>query len=219
MISIIHLATAPICIGLFYTYIRDQYEKEPIYMLLLGLLYGVITTFVIYAFGVWLEGVLPHKETPFYTAFVSSAFVEEFVKYIFLLAFLRNNKENNEPFDCIVYAVFLSLGFAWLENIVYVNHPTLGGIGTGFLRGVVSVPSHGLFGVWMGYHLGQAKFFHKRSGYLWAFLAPYLVHGGYNYFLLAESNWFWVPFIVLEICLWKWSFVYMKRFQLASPFK
>lgn len=188
-------------------------------MLLLGLLFGVITTFVIYAFGVWLEGVLPHMETPFFTAFVSSAFVEEFVKFIFLLAFLRGNKETNEPFDCIVYAVFLSLGFAWLENIVYVNHPTLGGYETAFIRSVISVPSHGLFGVLMGYHLGMAKFFQKRWGYVMAFFAPYLAHGCYNYFLLATSNWFWLAFVVLEVWLWMAALAYMKRLQKISPFR
>ncbi len=188
-------------------------------MLFFGVLYGCVATFAIYAFGVWLEMALPHNETPFYTAFVSSAFVEELVKYVFLLAFLRNNKENNEPLDCIVYAVFLSLGFAWLENIVYVTHPTSGGVATALIRAVISVPSHGLFGVWMGYHLGRAKFFGQRSGYFLALVAPYFAHGCYNYFLLAESNWFWIPFVVLEIWLWVSSLGYVKGFQRASPFR
>lgn len=108
------------------------------------------------------------------------------MKLLFLLALLARNPQYNEPFDAIVYAVFISLGFAWIENIVYVTHPLWGGIGTALARAVLSVPGHGLFSVQMGYWLSEAKFAGRKVGWLLAFLVPYLYHGWYNYLLLAD---------------------------------
>ena len=56
--------------------------------------------------------------------------------------------------NIIVYAVFSSLGFACIENILYVLS---GGVGIAILRAILSVPGHMCFGVIMGYFLSQAK--------------------------------------------------------------
>ena len=108
------------------------------------------------------------------------------MKLLFLLALLARNPQYNEPFDAIVYAVFISLGFAWIENIVYVTHPLWGGIGTALARAVISIPGHGLYAVQMGYWLSETKFTGRKVGWLLAFLVPYLYHGWYNYLLLAD---------------------------------
>ena len=147
---LVELAAAPAAAGLFFMYVKDKYEKEPWRMLLLGLLFGLYTAAVIYPLGRWLEWRFPHEETPLYTAFLSSAGVEEGVKFLFLFFLTWLNCNFNEPLDGIVYAVFLSLGFAWVENIVYVTHPVLGGYETALVRAALSVPGHGLFGVQMG---------------------------------------------------------------------
>ena len=127
-------ATAPVVILLFYCYIRDKYEKEPFKLLFWGLICGVYVTFVVYGLGMATEKFLPHEEMPFYTAFLSSALIEESVKFLFLYNLICTNKEFNEPFDGIVYGVFVSLGFAWIENMVYVTHPLWGGLGNTALK-------------------------------------------------------------------------------------
>ena len=188
----IQAATAPIIIGLFYIYIRDKYEKEPWQMLLWGLLFGIYATFVIYGVGQWVETM-------------------------FLLALLARNPQYNEPFDAIVYAVFISLGFAWIENIVYVTHPLWGGIGTALARAVLSVPGHGLFGVQMGYWLSEAKFAGRKVGWLLAFLVPYLYHGWYNYLLLADVPGAEVFLALLMGLLIITSLRYMSKLLKKSP--
>ncbi|MFI3175517.1 MAG: PrsW family glutamic-type intramembrane protease [Bacillota bacterium] len=215
----IELATLPAVVGLFYMYIRDKYEKEPYLMAFVAFFLGISATFLIYGFGEALERSFPHTETPLYTAFVSSAFVEESVKFIFLYYFIWRNKNFNEPFDGIVYAVFISLGFAWVENLVYVLHPTIGGLTTGFSRAVFSVPSHGLFGVQMGYFFALAKFHQKKSYLSFAFFVPYVVHAFYNYFLLKESPVYWIPFVILEILLWLFSLDFIRKLLEISPFR
>ena len=115
---LVELASTPVAAGLFFLYIKDKYEKEPWKMLFLGVLFGLYTAAVVYALGSFLEERFPHEETPFYTAFFSSAGVEEAVKFLFLFFLIWGNRNFNEPLDGIVYGVFVSLGFAWAENVI-----------------------------------------------------------------------------------------------------
>lgn len=213
------LATAPVLAGLFYLYIRDKYEKEPYRMLFLGVVFGIYTAFVIYGVGRFWEWLLPHRETPFYTAFFSSAFIEESIKLLFLYHLIFHDPNFNEPFDGIVYAVFVSLGFAWVENLVYVMHPAIGGWSTALSRAILSVPGHGLFGVQMGYYLADFRFGQGKKSMLMAFVIPYLYHGFYNYFLLRQEHFFDIPFFFLEIYLWIDSFRKMRHHLRNSPFR
>lgn len=188
-------------------------------MLLWGLLFGVYATFVIYGVGLWVESKFPLTDLPFAAAFLQAALVEESVKMLFLLALLARNPHYNEPFDAIVYAVFISLGFAWIENIVYVTHPLWGGIGTALARAVLSVPGHGLFGVQMGYWLAEAKFAERKSGWFLSFLVPYLYHGWYNYLLLAEIPAADVFLALLMGLLVTASLRHMAELLKKSPFR
>lgn len=212
-------ATAPVLIGLFYIFIRDKYEKEPWQMLLWGLLFGIFSTFVIYGMGLWVEDIFPLADLPFAAAFLQAALVEESVKLLFLLALLAKNTQYNEPFDAIVYAVFISLGFAWIENIVYVTHPLWGGMGTALARAVVSIPGHGLYAVQMGYWLAEAKFAERKMGWILAFLVPYLYHGWYNYLLLSESRASRIFLTLLMGLLAISSLCHMARLLKKSPFR
>lgn len=215
----IQAATAPIVAFLFYIFIRDKYEKEPWQMLLWGLLFGVFATFVIYGVGLWVEAAFPLTDLPFGAAFLQAALVEEGVKLLFLLALLARNPHYNEPFDAIVYAVFISLGFAWIENIVYVTHPLWGGVGTALARAVISVPGHGLYAVQMGYWLGEAKFAERKIGWFLAFMVPYLYHGWYNYLLLANFPGAYLFLALLMVLLLISGFRHMAELLKKSPFR
>ena len=83
MTGLLQAASAPVAIGAVYIFIRDKYEKEPYAMLFLGLLYGIYSTFVIWAVGITFEKIFPHVETPFFNAFFSSAGIEEGIKFLF----------------------------------------------------------------------------------------------------------------------------------------
>lgn len=216
---LIEFASAPAAAGLFLIYLKDKYEKEPWKMLFLGLFYGAYTAGAVYACGSWLEMHFPHTETPFYTAFFSSALVEEGIKLLFLFFLIRGNPNFNEPLDGIVYGVFLSLGFAWVENVMYVTHPVLGGYETAVARALLSVPAHGLFGVQMGYYLAQEKYGEGKKAWAASFLMPYFAHGLYNYFLLQKASFYWLPFACLEIWLWRSAAKKLRRLQERSPFR
>ncbi len=94
---------------------------------------------------------------PAYTillAFLVVAVVEEGTKFVFLKLRTWRDPNFNFRFDGIVYAVFVSLGFAAFENINYV----LGyGLTVALPRAVLAIPAHMGFAVFMGLFYGRGK--------------------------------------------------------------
>ncbi len=134
-------------------------------------------------------------------AFVVAAFSEELFKYIALYLLIWNRREFNEKFDGIVYAVFISLGFAGVENVLYVFG---NGNQTGISRAVSAVPAHAIFGITMGFYFGMAKFYKKIQKQLKikALLYPVLLHGIYNFILFAGIEWLTIVFFGFLIFLY-----------------
>lgn len=188
--NLLLLAFAPICVIILYVYYKDKYEKEPKRLLLanflLGAVISIIITTIIY---VGFDIVLPLKDQfsvpqQFVKAFLVVALTEEFSKYIIVRFFAQPNKAFNEPYDGIMYAVMVSMGFAATENIFYVLE---GGYVTGILRAFTAVPAHATFGILMGYFMGKAKFSNNRIKLnLIGLLMAVLFHGFYDFFLFID---------------------------------
>ena len=140
------------------------------------------------------------------------------MKFLFLFFLIWGNHPANEPLDGIVYGVFVSLGFAWAENVIYVTHPILGGYETALERALLSVPGHGLFGVRMGYYL-RWKYRNRKRYLPLPFSVLILPHALYNYFLLKREPVFWLFFSVLEVRLWVFGLKRIKELQNCSPFR
>lgn len=184
------LAIAPILIIIVYIYCKDKYEKEPKGLLLLSFAFGaivsiIITTILYLVFDV----ILPLKDDfsilqQFIKAFFVVALVEEFSKYVIVRYFAQPRLAFNEPFDGIVYAVMVSMGFAATENILYVID---GGTKVALLRAFTAVPAHATFGILMGYFMGKAKFGNNRIKMnLLGLALAVLFHGAYDFFLFIN---------------------------------
>lgn len=184
LIILLALALAPgVAIGL-YIYLKDHHEREPIGLLIRAFLFGALATLITLAISVPIGKFIPINETDLKEqaihAFLIVALVEEFSKFIFVRGIFYRNENFNEPFDGIVYSVMVSMGFATLENVLYVWS---GGVGTALLRMFTAVPAHACFGILMGYFLGKAKFEHRKAHYaIYALLVATLFHGAYDYF-------------------------------------
>lgn len=218
LFSILTAAVAPGISLLAYLYLKDRYESEPIHMVVRMFLLGMLIVIPIVVIQRGLELWL--GEHPFLFAFVESAGIEEIVKWFVLYHMIYNHTEFDEPYDGIVYAASISLGFATLENVMYaVLSPAT--FGTLIMRALLPVSGHALFGVAMGYYLGKAKFAPKKQvrKYLAiALLLPLLLHGVYDYIMLSYAKWVWiiVPFMLL---LWGWGLNKMRRASARSPFR
>ena len=184
------MALAPIVTIIAYIYFKDKYEKEPTKLLiisfLLGAIISVIITTILYSFFnlfVPLQNKLSIWEQ-FKQAFFVVGFSEELSKYLIVLLYAQRHKEFNEPFDGIVYAVMVSMGFAATENVMYVMQS---GASTALLRAFTAVPAHATFGILMGYFMGKAKFApNKLFLNLCGLSLAILFHGAYDFFLFID---------------------------------
>ncbi len=213
--NLLFISLAPIFIIAFYIYSRDIYEKEPIFYLLKALSIGAIivlpVVFIEKQLSVpaeKLEGI----SNAAWIAFIVAGLTEEGMKYLAFLLFFWKSSNFNERFDGIVYAVYISLGFAGIENILYVFS---GGYSVGIVRALTAVPAHALFGVVMGYYFGLAKFYPKFRGVylILAFFLPFVFHGLYDFLLMANSPFFLSIFIPLFIYFWIIGF---RKISIAS---
>ncbi|WP_298494857.1 PrsW family glutamic-type intramembrane protease [uncultured Algibacter sp.] len=188
--NLLVVAFAPVFVIILFIYYKDKYEKEPTRLLFYNFLLGaivsiIITSILYYAFDIVLP--LTNKTSileQFIKAFFVVGLIEEFSKYIIIRYFAQPNKAFNEPFDGIVYAVMVSMGFAATENIFYVIE---GGYTTALARAFTAVPAHATFGILMGYFMGKAKFSKNRIGLnLFGLLLAITFHGAYDFFLFIN---------------------------------
>jgi len=199
------VALAPAVAIICYIYAKDEYDKEPFWLLVKSFSLGIVSiipALIGSHLGVsFLDvGISEDWISTLLFAFVVVALSEELAKFIFLRWVMFPKKDFDEPFDGIVYAVMIGMGFATFENILYVWES---GLQIAILRMFTAVPAHAAFGVIMGFYVGQAKFVNSKlqkerllgSGLFWAIMA----HGLYDFFLM-QQNWpalSFLAFIVL----------------------
>ncbi|WP_274651672.1 glutamic-type intramembrane protease PrsW [Paenibacillus humicola] len=220
LFSILAAALAPGIALLTYFYLKDRYESEPVHMVvklfLLGVLVVLPTVIIQRGLSLWWG------EQPLVFAFGISAGVEEGLKWFLLYHFILNHTEFDEPYDGIVYATAISLGFATAENVLYAFFQPVS-FGSLLVRALLPVSGHALFGVTMGYYVGKAKFAakggKKRSFLLLALSLPVLEHGVYDW-ITGSGGAYWVWFIVpLMAFLWVKGMRTIQRANSRSPFR
>ena len=214
----------PVIIFLYMIYQKDH-EKEPLSLLLKCLFGGCLCTFLSLSMSLplgQLDGLFQGNFLEaFHQAFLQAAIPEEVAKFGVLYFFVWKSRELNHHYDGIVYSVFVSLGFALIENILYVFE---GGLSVAFMRAILAVPGHGLDGVLMGYYFSLARFHEgkKRKEYLILSLAvPIIFHGAYDFLIFysvktADFNPVLATFILvifagLVILLWRRGIAKIKK--------
>jgi len=215
------LALAPAVILMMYVYFRDKYEKEPIKLILKGIVLGAIIIFPvgliensIIGFGTGLDKI----QKAAYDGFIVAGATEEAFKYFVVFILIWRNSNFNEKFDGIVYAVSVSLGFAAIENLFYVFSNN--SMQVGLLRAFTAVPGHTIFGVVMGFYLGLARFSDNGRGkwLLRAFTVPWLLHGIYDFMIMSGHPILLLTFIPFLIFMYRHGLKRMREFNEQSIF-
>lgn len=188
-------ALAPAIIGAIYIYTRDKSAPEPAKLLLKAFGYGVVSIGVTMLIVAPLSymGIVPDEIRSFgdsvTTSFLGAAIPEEVAKFLMLMLLLKKHRnEFDQYIDAVVYAAFVALGFAAIENIMYV-------IGSedwttvAVTRALLAVPGHMLYGVIMGYYVSLALFMPQRKGHYLtlAVAVPVLAHGFYDVMALSSG--------------------------------
>ena len=177
-------------------------------------IYGAILTFPI----LFIQHVF-QEEQIFSSSFIHQAIVtsalEEFFKWLVLIVAIYKHVEFDDPYDGILYGASVALGFATVENILYLLNF---GMEEAFIRAILPVSSHALFGVLMGYYIGRAKFTtitKSRYEIVYALIAPLTLHTIYNSILgiTGLELLLMVPFMLF---LWLFSLSKVKKAHVLS---
>ena len=199
-------ALIPAAILFVRIYQLDHIEKEPRRLLGKLVLFGALAA-VPAALG---------RSTVRYLLldnFVIVACSEELAKLLPVRLAAWDHPAFDYRFDAVVYSVSSALGFAAVENILYVLQSDLR---TAVSRAILSVPGHFFFAVSMGLLLSRAKqaeccgqLRRRRVLALLALAVPTLLHGLWDFLLAAGSRWAVIAFyafvaaffITADVCL------------------
>ncbi|MGE6489864.1 glutamic-type intramembrane protease PrsW [Paenisporosarcina sp. NPDC076898] len=214
MILLLSVAIAPGLALFSYFYLRNQISAEPSRTLFHTFIYGAILTFPI----LFIQHVFEIEhifQSMFLRNVLFTSLLEEFFKWLILVMAIYQHVEFDDPYDGILYGASVSLGFATVENILYIF---TFGMDSAFLRALLPVSSHAIFGVVMGYYLGRAKFALSESSkplLFIALLAPFSLHMVYNGILSIKwiSLYFMIPFMLF---LWWLCLAKVKKAHLMT---
>lgn len=216
-------ALLPVFLVLWYVYRKDKMEREPLGQVLKVLFLGAIFSIPCAAAEEMAFSVLENMsfQTALSFAFTENVFgvalIEEFAKWMVLMLFIWNNRNFDYRYDGVVYAVASSLGFAALENILYIMNY---GSGISLGRAIFSIPGHATFGIFMGSYLARAKAVRVRGKYMAKFTLllmslaiPTLIHGIYDFLLstpVSDNGYEWT-FYIYVLCLDVVSWLRIRR--------
>ena len=219
------LAVVPPLFLMHYVYRLDAIEKEPPGLIMKLVFLGMASCIPAGLIESLLCNVLFSFMDPFglpailIEHFLIIAMAEEGVKF-WVPKRTWNDPAFNYRFDGVVYAVAAAIGFALLENVMYVFSSEGGEIATGIMRAVTSIPGHCTFGVFMGLYYGEAKLASVRgdevlSRYMMkkAYHIPVLLHGFYDFVLSTDYDFMIIVFYIYIFVLYKYA---KKRIQAAA---
>lgn len=209
-LDLIVLAIAPIITIILWIYLKDRYDKEPIRILSKFFILGILVSILaIYTEEIFIKiNIFTDKIYIFYMSFLVAGVVEEGLKALIFIPTVLKEKNFNERLDGIIYSVFLSLGFATVENIIYIllEDPTLA-FEVGIIRSIISVPAHMIFAVTMGYYISKYRFTSsntkKRKYLTLSIILPIILHGVFDFILMIQYRWSIIVFVVYIVYLWK----------------
>ena len=212
---LLFFAVLPVVLILAFVYKKDK-DKEPLMLLLSFFFKGIFSCFLVLMISKILGAFLPfmNKEVNMMTftevflyAFVGVALVEEFCKWLMVYFGGYNHREFDEIYDILVYSIFVSLGFAFFENLLYVFNS--GSLSIAILRAVSAIPGHACDAVFMGYYLSMAKqcrilkkFDKEKSFLVKSIFIPAVLHGIYDFCLMSGRILFVLVFLVFVVYLY-----------------
>lgn len=202
------IAAFPIYLIGLYIYKKDK-EKEPINFLLsllvAGCLAAVSVIFIdvlVYLLGFAMNTSNMNVNDILVYSFLHIALIEESSKLLFLYIYAYKSKYYDYTFDMIVYGVFVSLGFALFENVLYVFQY---GAVTGLQRAITAIVLHACCGVIMGLFLGNSKIKELNNNKIsilykvFALLIPMCIHGMYDFCALTGSLYNLIIIIIIVL--------------------
>ena len=218
--KLLFLALIPGILIIIYIFRKDKVEHEPWPLIIKLLIFGAISCIPAIFSEQFMGTLVPETIDPvtfaIYEAFLVAALCEEVCKFLLLSLGSWRNKNFDYRFDGIVYGVSVAVGFALLENVMYVME---GGIYVAVMRGLLAVPLHAFCGVFMGVFYGAAKRYSIEGNrgksvraILLSLIVPMIIHGIYD--SLAFLGEYGTTIILLAFVL----FMYIVAIKVVNKF-
>jgi len=184
---LVSLSISPGIFIMIFIYNLDIEDQEPLWLLALCFIFGAINLHLDVDILEFIFGYINMSNIFLQIGgeALTVAITEEMLKFIVVILIIYPNKAFDEPFDGIVYSVFVGMGFATAENLTFVLQ---GDTSIALFRMLSAIPAHFVFAVIMGYYLGIAKS-KKKNEFFYISLSiiiPITLHAFYDYFLYLD---------------------------------
>lgn len=219
--TILSLALIPVAVLVIFLLVMDRHDREPIRLLSKVFLFGMLSSIPILIIEMLLVrfNVFAGLLGIIFQSFIVAGLTEEFIKRLVVMKTAFNHPAFNEKMDGIIYCAFAALGFAAVENVMYLISYFQDVPSVALYRAIFSVPGHMLFAVTMGYYLALSKYAQSpgmsQNYYSKSLLYPVLLHGTFNTILSLNIPILlvFVPFIIF---LWIYNMKKLNAFYKES---
>lgn len=230
------LTFGPSLIWLYWLWRSDKFQREPVGLILrLMAVGGPIAVGLTLLVVPWFQRRVPGvEESVLLNMLLTAALPEELFKLLPVVAIAWRSREWREPFDGIVYAGAVALGFHLIETGVYMYNAAQIGISGSLYQGLIrgAKPGHMLYGVAMGYYLSRAKFslrwWQQLRYWVQALVVPVALHAAWNVSSSYGGNFvggstlqdlvFSIAAWGLSVALWVTAYQYIKQNEADSPY-
>src|SRR3990167_11492088 len=170
-VLLVALGLLPSLIWMFFFY-RQDCHPEPKYLITKTFLMGIIISPLAVLLQLGFKQI--DSWTPFNTLiaqgslfFLWAAFAEEFIKYYAVRTIALTDSAFDEPVDAVIYMIVAGLGFAAIENILFLFRTIPDGaqatLAVWTLRSVGATLLHALSSSLVGYFLAMSWFFREHA--------------------------------------------------------
>lgn len=213
---LLSLAVAPAVFLLLFVYLRDKYEREPLSLIAITFVIGAACLLPAALIEFMLGLFLPSNFL--LQVFLYVALIEEATKFIAVRIKAYSSPHFREVMDGIVYTVAAGLGFATLENVVYILQS---GLSVAITRALLSVPGHAVWAGIMGYYIGLAKFnatskSQQRLRIIEGVGIATVLHGTYDILVFSESL---LGVVAISLVGWVLFLLLIRKALSMSPFR
>lgn len=220
---LIILSILPTLLIGYFVYKKDR-NKEPLTALITFFSLGIISALFVISISYFLEKIIPFLgKSTYYMSTIEFiievlfevALIEELSKWLVIYFVGYKNKEFDETYDIIVYAIFTALGFATFENIQFVMEQS--SLLLAVQRAIFSVPGHVAFAIFMSYYLCRAKISklqgnikEERTNIIKSIAVPTVAHAIFDFCLFADKDIYLIIFYTFSIVLFLLAFEKLK---------
>lgn len=217
------ISCIPVIIMCAYIYNKDK-DKEPARILRKLFLCGIFSIVPIVILELIADKVMivdnNNLVSLFINVFIGVGLIEEGAKWVIVNKAVYFDKEFNHAYDAIIYCVFTSLGFALIENLLYVFDS---GSLIGIFRGITTIPLHTFTGVVMGYFLGKAKQAdinnnekEAKKYMFYSLIVPIICHTFYDFLIFAQRFAAVVLFFIFVLATYIISIILVRKISFVK---